>query len=68
MYRILSELCNFCNSKIFARGGGQMEMCSRCIECDSIIVGKLRTFCIIFSMDFFLGKVGFYNYSFSNGF
>ncbi|RVE43981.1 hypothetical protein evm_011365 [Chilo suppressalis] len=30
--------CSFCNGKIFARNCKQIQMCSRCVECDNIIL------------------------------
>ncbi|XP_060808334.1 uncharacterized protein LOC106135877 [Amyelois transitella] len=34
--------CNFCNDKIFARNCKQMQMCSRCVECDNIILDNFN--------------------------
>ncbi|XP_047031074.1 uncharacterized protein LOC124638220 isoform X1 [Helicoverpa zea] len=34
--------CNFCNGKIFARDGKQKQMCSRCVECDNIILDNFN--------------------------
>lgn len=32
--------CNFCNGKIVARNCKLIQLCSRCSECDNIILGK----------------------------
>ncbi|XP_074114282.1 uncharacterized protein LOC141537288 [Cotesia typhae] len=34
--------CNFCNGRIFARDGKQKQMCSRCVECDNIILDNFN--------------------------
>ncbi|XP_028168681.1 uncharacterized protein LOC114358820 [Ostrinia furnacalis] len=34
--------CNFCNGKIFVRNCKQMQMCSRCVECDNIILDNFN--------------------------
>ncbi|XP_047033772.1 uncharacterized protein LOC124640153 isoform X1 [Helicoverpa zea] len=39
---ILVVTCNFCNGKIFARDGKQKQMCSRCVECDNIILDNFN--------------------------
>ncbi|XP_073954360.1 uncharacterized protein [Choristoneura fumiferana] len=34
--------CNFCNEEIFARNCKQMKMCSRCVECDNIVLDNFN--------------------------
>ncbi|XP_061723169.1 uncharacterized protein LOC133529469 [Cydia pomonella] len=34
--------CNFCDGKIFVRKCKQMQMCSRCVECDNIILDNFN--------------------------
>ncbi|RVE43605.1 hypothetical protein evm_011755 [Chilo suppressalis] len=34
--------CSFCNGKIFARNCKQIQMCSRCVECDYIILDNFN--------------------------
>ncbi|KAL1487727.1 hypothetical protein ABEB36_015633 [Hypothenemus hampei] len=35
-------ICNFCQEKIFARNSKHRQLCSRCIECDNIILDNFN--------------------------